>query len=133
MSLYLQIITALFWVLIGCFCSYTAKQKGRDHLIWFFLGLFFGIFGLIVLLILPSVKKEPLIETPTPAPVNTVKDKMWFYLDSDRNQFGPVTFEALAQAWKEDYINESSFVWTDGMENWVKIKDHAELSSALDI
>ncbi len=43
--------------IIGAFCAYLASQKGRGGGAWFFLGLFFSILALLVLIGLPSEQR----------------------------------------------------------------------------
>ena len=83
-------ITILCWLALSAFCYHTAKKKGRIPWAWFYLGLFFGIFALITLYILPSrsahlalAKKpaDPLSDMPPPIP-----NLLWYYLDADNEQ-----------------------------------------------
>lgn len=39
---------------MGLLCSYVAKQKNRDGVNWFALGLIFNIFALLALIALPA-------------------------------------------------------------------------------
>jgi len=60
-------MTALDWGLViggivwqvgcGLLCSYVATEKGRDS-VWFWIGLFFGVFALIAVAGLPALSKE---------------------------------------------------------------------------
>ena len=48
--------TLLFVGLIcGIVCAFLANSKGRNVIGWLFIGLFFGIFGLILILCLPNL------------------------------------------------------------------------------
>lgn len=132
MTLFLQIMTAFFWVLMGGFCAYVAQKKGRDMIIWFFLGMLFGIFALLTLLILPPVKEEQAVEAPKQVLPSFLINKNWFYLDLDHNQNGPVSVEELAKIYRGEGITDTSYVWSEGMENWVKIAEQTELKSYLD-
>jgi hypothetical protein len=40
------------WLLCSKICSVLASNRGRDPVLWFFLGLFFGIFPIFALLIM---------------------------------------------------------------------------------
>ncbi len=59
---FLEIVTLLFFIGISVFfaliCAHLAKSKGRDSLVWGFLGFIFNIFTLIVLLISPRVNYQ---------------------------------------------------------------------------
>lgn len=120
MNIYLQIMTALFWILMGYFCSYTARQKGRDPFIWFFIGLFCGIFGILAIILLPAIKPEEKPPQPVAPPAPII---FWYYLDGDHNQVGPVGSDQLQDALARGVINENTYVWCEGMENWGRLKD----------
>jgi hypothetical protein len=53
-----------FW--LGCIVLTTivASSKGRSGLGWFLLSCLFGLFALILVALLPSLKKDPLAPTP---------------------------------------------------------------------
>ena len=45
----------LFWILISIGCYGLAKEKGRNPLKWFLLGLTMSAVALIILMALPSI------------------------------------------------------------------------------
>lgn len=45
-------------VLIGAICAAIASNRGRSPLGWFFIGVVGGCIGLILVLVLPDLKKE---------------------------------------------------------------------------
>lgn len=45
-------------VLIGAICAAIASNRGRSPLGWFFIGVIGGCIGLILVLVLPDLKKE---------------------------------------------------------------------------
>ena len=45
------------WLLFGGFCGYIGNEKGRDVVGWTLAGMFFGIFALIAVCAVPSLKK----------------------------------------------------------------------------
>ena len=52
-----------FWILIyaiafGIVTSLAAKTKGRDPFSWFYIGLVFGVFGLIAVLVMEKSEQE---------------------------------------------------------------------------
>lgn len=124
------LLTLLLGAVFGALCSYYAKQKGRDGFAWFFIGLFLGLIGLLLLFILPAkknlvvqeAKEESLpieIEPYEIKPVTPKKPTLfWYYLDVENKQFGPMSEEALFLAWKEGKINDKTYVWNEEMENW---------------
>ncbi len=53
-------------------CAIVASAKNRSAFGWFFLGLFFSLISLIVVIALPS-KVEPVQAAPGPTPETHVK------------------------------------------------------------
>jgi len=144
-------LSALFLLIIGAFCSYNAKLRGRNPYAWFAIGLFLGAIGLLILYLLPP-KKPTFESTPSVAtPANAVAaapdiaveqestlvppskpappQKLWYYLDEENKRFGPMSFDRLKQAWALDQVKRETFVWNEDMEDWKPVKD---LSNLLD-
>lgn len=131
-----------FSILIGGVTGYFAEQRGRNPFLWFFIGMFFGFLGLLVLFLLPSAKKEN-VATPrpeeredprqvlmTPPPVLTEKpleQREWFYLDLTHQQQGPVSFQEVERLWKENQISARTYLWSEGMGDWKRIELFPEL------
>ena len=101
-------------------------------MIWFVIGVFFAFFGLLLLLILPPVKEEALKEEREIVAVPDFIYKQWFYLDEERSQKGPVGFTYLVDAWKKSRINEKTYIWTEGMETWLSIKEQNDIKTFLE-
>lgn len=116
-------------LLLGIVSAYIANRKGKNPYFWFFIGFLFGLIGIIFLLfrkaekapVLEEIVEEPVIETPK----CVGHDKFWYFLDKDRKQCGPVSFESLKKEFTEGSLNTSSYVWNEEMENWKQIKDIA--------
>lgn len=126
------LFTFLIAALFGGICAFYAKQRGRDPLNWFFIGIFLGVIGLILLFILP-VKKAPelapqvdTLPVPTEEPVFPQNDFLssskpplfWYYLDPENKQFGPMSFEGLQTAWKDGKVIDQTYIWNEEMSNW---------------
>ncbi len=47
-------------VLFGAFCALWAQNTGRSPWLWFFLGLFFSVFTVLVLLYKNSTDRHPV-------------------------------------------------------------------------
>ncbi|MBS0605220.1 MAG: DUF4339 domain-containing protein [Verrucomicrobia bacterium] len=113
-------------------CSHYAKRRGRNPMIWFAAGALFGIFALITLFILPvrkaAAKQVPEGPTVSKAPTLALlspmhAEKFWYFLDDQKKQFGPMSFDALTKARLEGTVGEQTFVWNEEMENWQRFKD----------
>lgn len=116
-------------IVLGMMCSRYAEQRGRRPQVWFYIGLFFGITGLITLFLLPRVGStepdrsgtkectpaEPKEQEPDP------RFQHWFFVDQSRTRQGPVPFRRLFTAWRDQLISQESLVWTEGMPQWEPI------------
>ena len=54
-SLVIQLILLLIFAAIS---AAVAASKGRTVIGWFFLGLFLGLIGVIIIAVLPNLKKR---------------------------------------------------------------------------
>lgn len=122
--LFLSIILGL---IIGGWTSYLAKFRGRDPRIWFLLGFCFGLLGLVALLVMPDLSKnqegEEELEITVEPIIPDAVEKQWFYLDADEQQKGPVDYEFLKLLFEDKKISSTSFVWSEGMEEWKTIEE----------
>lgn len=137
----MQVLTILlFCIVIGVSCSRHARTRGRNPQLWFWIGFIFGILGLIALFLLPSlaiqkkrssVKLRPLPEIPSllKAKDPTHAQKLWYYLDQEQNQLGPMSLNALTQAWETKKIDKSTYIWNELMDNWQTCEETFHLSS----
>jgi GYF domain 2 len=142
-------LNLLILFLIGTTTAYFANQKRRDPYIWFAIGILLGIFGFLLLLFLPPIedKQKPAqdqkeksdgtltIEAApdTSQPPHDYLIKDWFYIDTSKQQAGPVNFDLLKPLWKEQKIGALTFVWAEGMQEWKKIQDIPTLLRALNL
>lgn len=121
--------TILMSMVLALGCSQLAKKRNRDPMIWFISGLIFGIFALIILLFMPMRRPPVAIHQKSPPPpLLTLLQpdhvgKLWYFIDENKNQLGPMSFEALSRAWKEGKIRDKTYVWNEAMENWQPFQD----------
>lgn len=134
MQMLMTIVTSLLFAWI---CGHYALRRGRNPTTWFVAGTFFGIFALIALFLFP--KRKPKSQTPassTPK-VPSIKaacpiqaQRLWYYLDEKKEQFGPMSFNALSQAWLKGAVQEQTYVWNEEMKNWQPLKEVATLQQS---
>lgn len=144
-------ISICIWIFVGATTGYVASKRGRDPYLWFFLGILFGVFSLLLLMILPShgegVKREAESEGEiddnsgetvslviTPASQLTKESFFlvdWFYLDKEGRQQGPLAGDVLKTLWQEEKIIAATFVWSNGMPQWKRIAEIEGLSDSL--
>jgi hypothetical protein len=119
-----------------------ARRRGRNPAIWFFLGVVLGVIALIVLYFLPQKKTlatagaTPMQKAAIPISSNEEisekpPEKLWYYLDSEKAQFGPMSFYALQEAWDDDKITASTYIWNEDMENWVRLENLIDLHARI--
>lgn len=52
------LIQLVLWVVFGIACAAVANARGRSAAGWFFIGLIGGCFALVILFVIPDMKKE---------------------------------------------------------------------------
>lgn len=122
------ISSTLMGILFGGISAYVAKMRGKDPVVWFFVGMIFGIFGLLFLLVSsrsktgvkPKAKRkrEPTTIDITPKIHPSYNEKFWYYLDPQNQQYGPMSFNGLLNAWKEGKVSQKTYVWNETLETW---------------
>lgn len=122
----------LFWIFFGFLTSYLARKRERNPRLWFLLGIFLGILGVALVLILPKkqLKKAPVVvsePTPVITPYMIEKKSDWYYLDAQHQQQGPIAFETLVENCLNKNIQDEAFVWSAGMQEWRRLKEIPEL------
>lgn len=144
LPLFVEIVIPL---LMGGIAAYIAKNRGRNPVVWFFVGVIFGLLGIIVLFLLPKVEpipsnffgvrhgKDPhtieVAVTEVPNPIFELRQKEWYWLDADHKQLGPISFVELQDLWKKGTVTAKSYVWSAGMEQWRQIEEIEEMLKAL--
>ena len=48
----------VFWLFCGIICAILASHRGRSAALWFFLGTFFGVFAVVLLLVMSEEPKH---------------------------------------------------------------------------
>lgn len=104
------------WVIQGAIASYIAQKKGRNPYLWFGIGCFFGLLGILAIFFIKPVKKT-LVTNLTPVRPS-LPHRMWYYLDGQSQQFGPMSTNALQSAFREGKVSSASYVWHEGMQQW---------------
>jgi hypothetical protein len=55
------VVIIVFWFIFAFASAAIAKSKGRDPVGYFFLGLILGFIGLIITMVMPSIKPTPVV------------------------------------------------------------------------
>ena len=131
---------------MGVITAYLAQKKERNPVLWFFLGVFLGILGVIILLFLPKKKRETTAKTapasiqastyhplsmPEELPFESQSPKTrlsqnpkihWYFIDQNQSSQGPVNFDAIKAAYKKGVINAGTMIWNEEIEQWTLLK-----------
>lgn len=111
----------------GSISAWLASRKGRNPYAWFTAGFIFGLLGVLALFILPQPRRKNLrTEQPAPAPqpfIDGPSDRFWYYLDDNRASQGPMSHNALTQAWQKGSIGSSTFVWHEDLSTWKPLQE----------
>lgn len=136
-----------FLFIISALTSYYALQKGRNPVIWFVISLLIGFLAPVILYFLPSVTDQdnPPNEMPGKGEIPAYSgqlqvvsseelpssEKLWYYLDENHRQYGPVSIIALKNLFDTAKLGLHSYVWSEGMEKWEQVGDLPELKESL--
>ena len=130
LSLTTTLLLLLSYILIGYATSMYAARKNRNRKAWFLLGFFFGIMAGITLFALPKIEEieRPLSKNEDHPFLGTI----WYYLDENHSQVGPVSFEALKEAHLLTKLSPDSYIGGEEMKDWAPLKANPELLKAID-
>ncbi len=108
---------------MGSLAAYVAIKKKYNPYLWFFIGFFFGIWGIFPIFFLNFKRKaKPISRPPLLFPRGPI-DKFWYYLDASHNQVGPLSHQAISKALGEGIISDNTYVWNEEMTDWKLLKD----------
>lgn len=125
----------LFWLFFGVLTSYIAQRKGRRPVLWFFIGVLFGILAATLIFFLPRPQPKAGFKTnlnkKTSIPINLQRSdawlKMWYYLDPAQKQKGPIELPDLIKIVKGKEITENTLIWGEGMSEWKPLSQVPEV------
>lgn len=133
--------TLVLATIIGSITAFLASKRGRNPFVWLFVGILFGMLGLLFLFILPSCLEEESEEGESlilgegsqkePKEEAYYQKKEWFYLNEKHEQEGGVSFDELRKNWIEGKLSDWTYVWAEGMGEWKKIAEMSELKKEL--
>lgn len=125
----------------GLMAASLAQKRGRSPWTWFIVGFLTGVFGVIALLLISRFKDGAKPATPEKVKVVISKEKLelrqryenllWYYLNSQREQEGPLPFVSLQELWWRGTINAGSYLWHEGLAEWQALKNFDGLQDFL--
>jgi len=120
--LYLVLIF-LCWTLLGTITSKLAVKRGKNPYIWFYVGFFLGVLGILALYLIPKTEKvEKKVQDPKP-PVKQKPLQLWYYLDKNHTQQGPYSETYLEEKLSKKELCENTYVWNENLSDWKKVKE----------
>ncbi len=131
MSDSLLITSLLISLVCGLIARREAVRKNLNTKLGFCLGFFFGVLGLAIVFFLRPKKAPTSVKKiiPPKAPKKEIDATLWYYLDKEHKQIGPMSFMLLQDALEKSKINDSSYVWNEKMDDWKKIEELPEVFS----
>lgn len=111
----------------GLIAAYLALRKGRNPYTWFTAGFVFGLLGVLALFILPQSQRKifqlgEAKSSPRPF-IDGPSDRFWYYLDENRTSQGPMSHNALTQAWQNGSVASNTFVWHEELSAWKPLQE----------
>lgn len=123
----LKTILLLIYIIIGLITAHFAKKNKRNPYIWFFIGMLFGIWGLITMFLL-NLRKIKKAKKELKKPVTIEDPRYWYYLDEDKKRYGPISLNRLKGLLEENKIFSNTYVWNEDFKNWEFLKNIKEFS-----
>ena len=116
--------TILIAALFGLISSYVAFKRKKNPYLWFFIGFLLGALGIFAVIFLSDfAKKRKTKKRLTRLIFDGPQDKLWFYLDAEHKQVGPISFQSLGENLRQGIINSQTFVWHENLNSWKKIEE----------
>ncbi len=112
-------------VAMGFAGAYIAKKRKLNPFFWFMICSVLGLEGLATLIIfifLPfflkkwKKKKIPLKKEILPPPFSLTT--IWYYLDEEDKQVGPMSLVRLLELKQEGTIKETHYIWNESFNQW---------------
>ena len=155
---YSYVAVILCWVMMGSVSAYIAKQRNRNPISWFFIGLLFSFFGLLLLLALPSkttddsTKTEDVKVPDIKAAYNEAaaysddsiyphenmprisRDSTidWYFVYNRSKIIGPLKLSELRKSLIENKMDSNTYIWCEEYTDWTQINMLQNGASLLD-
>lgn len=71
----------------------------------------------------PVQPQQAVAPKPAPVPAPARRAEAW-YVQKATERHGPFTYHELVRCLQEKTVYDFDFVWTDGMDSWVRIAEH---------
>lgn len=137
-----SLIVLLVQVFSGFIGYYIAIKKNRSPVLWFIIGFFFGLLGILILLLLPEM---PKIQNKSPYRnqyssnsnqqneilektiiLNDEEASCWFFLTDEKQTLGPFSLQTICKNISKKEQPEKTWLWKKGMKNWQRLEEIPE-------
>ena len=121
--------TFLCLLATGLAGAYAAKKRKLNPFFWFVICSVLGLVGLtsfiLIHFLLPfslktwkkwKKKKIPLKKETLPPPFSLTT--IWYYLDEEDKQVGPMSLVRLLEIKQEGIIKETHYIWNESFNQW---------------
>jgi hypothetical protein len=147
-------LVILCWLAIGGITSYFAQKRDRNPFLWFFIGVFLGVLGILILFLLPHKKNPRVAPAPVmassaysspaapedfPTELSTQKKRLsanpkihWYFIDKNKMSQGPLKLEEIKAAYNKGLITSDTLLWNEELEYWAQLKDFSNYDFLLD-
>jgi len=116
MSTFEMVFFIIIWFSVAWLFGCWARRRGRRSELWFFLFILLGgLISALLLLMLPNLANVNKLKKDELEVLDRVEIKdarLWYYLDKDHVQHGPVGKSLLRD------LPGNSYIWSEGMEEW---------------
>lgn len=115
-------LTLVGSLLFGIVAAVYAKKRGKNPYLWFVIGSLLGVIGVFLLFFMPKPAKRT--EAPTVDDIRRApQDLLWYYLDEERQQRGPFSYEVVQRALQEGKLSSKSYVWNPSLDRWLLLEE----------
>ncbi len=118
----------ILWIVaVGFVGAYVAKKRKLNPFFWFAVCFMLGLTALLGFIFLPFFlkkwkKKSPPVKEPAISLAFPL-ESLWYYLEEDDTQNGPMSFLKLQQMMQEGKIQENTYIWNENFSHWKLWKD----------
>jgi hypothetical protein len=123
-------VTRLLLIVVMASCgAFLAKKRKLNPFFWFAICFCLGISALVFLLFLPKIQKilrrKKKEQAPPTPPIEDLShsfalNTLWYYLDEEETQKGPVSLCRLQEIRKAGEIKNQTYIWTEEFLQWKK-------------
>ncbi len=115
---------------MGLLSGYLAYRRERNPYLWFLIGFGLTMAGIVPIFFAPLLKKRKnrVATQLQPQPyLKGPKNKFWYFVDKSRTQQGPLSYDAIFRAWKEQTISLETLVWHEDLNDWKPLQKLIEI------